>query len=60
LVSFTPRLLYPRGESLSYSLKGQLGGIELLSERFGEEINVTTYWERNNNSWKFQLVANSW
>jgi hypothetical protein len=36
-VSFTPRLLYPRGKSLRYPLDRRLGGLHSQSGRRGEE-----------------------
>jgi hypothetical protein len=38
-------------------LKRQLVGLELRSGCFGEEINLNTCRELNDNSWDFQLVA---
>jgi hypothetical protein len=40
VVSFTPRLLYPQGESPWYSLCRRLGGLQNLSGRGGEEKKI--------------------
>jgi hypothetical protein len=41
VVSFTPRLLYPRGKSIRYPLDKRLGGPQSRSGRHGAEKSLT-------------------